>query len=437
MKILILGMGKSGKALQKVCEKINRSTLCYDDVGGYASKEEILEAMRSFKKDLFVALSPGIAPSHPLVLEAIRNKCQIGTEIDCAFEWFEKEVGKKIPPFIGVTGTNGKTTVVEFTSFALSEGGFTSETVGNIGLPLIERLFLDPRPLPDFFVIELSSFQLEYTNRCPLVAAAYLNFAPDHLEWHQTLDAYHKSKWKIASLLKSEAYLVLHTSVEKSSNVPSLSFSTSLKTDLGTDGQAVYCKGKRVGVLPQKLQGKLFHDTENFLASWGMLSQVGLPYQKVSGAWELFQKGPHRIQLVKTIDSISFWDDSKATNISSTEAAVRVIDGPIVLIAGGVHKGFSYSSWKDVFKGKVLSIIAIGQAKEALLQDLSPEYPVIFAHSFQEAFDKAYQTIPNSGGHVLLSPGCSSFDMFRDYKDRGDQFQALVKKFEESRYVKA
>lgn len=430
MNVVILGMGKSGKALKKVCEQTGRTAFCYDDAGGFCTKEEILKLIDTNTSDLLVALSPGISPSHPIVVEAVTKKRRIGTEIDCAFMWFDK----KLPPFIGVTGTNGKTTVVEFTAFAAEEHGMKAETVGNIGVPLIERLFLDPKPLPDLFVIELSSFQLEYTSTCPLVSAVYLNFSPDHLEWHGTLESYHKSKWKIASLLKSEGHFLVHTSVPKSSEISSISFSTTLNTDLGTDGQAVYFKGKRMGVLPLKLQGKLFHDTENFLASYGLLSQVGIPYSSVSAAWELFQKGPHRIQLVTTIDSISFWDDSKATNISSTEAAVKVIDGPIVLIAGGVHKGFSYSSWKDVFSGKVQTIIAIGQAKEALLQDLSPEYPVVFAHSFQEAFDKACQVVPK-GGHVLLSPGCSSFDMFRDYKDRGNQFQALVNKYVENRNV--
>lgn len=438
MSILILGMGKSGNALKKVCEKIGHTAFCFDDAGGFLTNEECVRLIQDKQKTLSIALSPGISPSHPLVLEAIKANRPLVTEIDCAFEWYKK----KLPPFLGVTGTNGKTTVVEFTAFAASEYGMKAETVGNIGVPLVERIFLDPRPLPDLFVIELSSFQLEYTKTCPLVAAAYMNFAPDHLEWHQTLEAYHQAKWKIGAMVRSEGMFLVHTSVPKSSDVScrKVSFSTTLESDLGTDGQGLYLRGKRIGTLPSKLLGKLFHDTENFLASYGLLSSFGIPLSSVSASWELFQKGPHRIQLIHTVDGVSFWDDSKATNISSTEAAVKVIDGPIVLIAGGVHKGFSYSSWKDVFRGRVQTVIAIGQAKEYVLQDLSPEYSVIFAYSFHEAFDKACEAV-SKDGHVLLSPGCSSFDMFRDYKDRGDQFQELVRQYALkkgcSRYVKA
>ena len=419
----MVGMGRSGRALLQLFDQKNIVYSCYDDIQktGYESFEKAKARIHALKEKLTIAVSPGIKPSHPLMQEALLQGCPIVTEIDIAFQFLEK----KLPPFIGVTGTNGKTTVVEFLSFALSSIGIRSEAVGNIGLPLVERLFLQKEPLPEVFVIELSSFQLEYTKLCPLRGAAYLNFAPDHLDWHGTLEEYHKAKSSIFSHVDPSGVCLLHTSVP-SLDIPHMTFSTTTATDIGTDGEIVFYKGTSLGTLPAPLRGKLLHDTENFLASCGLLVPLYLSYEQVKTSWEAFQKGPHRIQLIDTINTVSFWDDSKATNISSTEAAVLFLEGPIVLIAGGVHKGFSYLSWKDVFKGRVKAIVAIGQAKPALVQDLTPDYPVIEASTFSEAFEKAVSLAPPNS-HVLLSPGCSSFDMFANYKERGDTFQKLVK----------
>ena len=321
----------------------------------------------------------------------------------------------------------GKTTVVEFVSFALSRSGISAEAVGNIGIPLVERFFLHDEPLPEVFVIELSSFQLEYTKRCPLKGAAYLNFAPDHLEWHGTLQEYNKAKCAIFSHVEPSGVCLVHPSVPLLS-IPHTTFSATMKTDIGTDGEHLFYKGKAMGELPTTLRGKLLHDTENFLTSVGLLVPSFLSYQQVKESWQCFQKGPHRIQLVDSCHTVSFWDDSKATNISSTEAAVKSLEGPIVLLAGGVHKGFSYSSWKAVFKDRVQAVIAMGQAKAAIRQDLMPEYTVIEATTLEDAFLKAVSIVPKMG-HVLLSPGCSSFDMFSNYKERGDMFQKLVKSY--------
>lgn len=426
--MLLIGMGTSGQSLKKVFEKINISHFCFDDTPGVGdiSFEKALNLIQSFKKDLLVAVSPGIRPSHPLIQQARENGCSISTEIDIAFELYQKP----LPPFLGVTGTNGKTTVVEFISFALLNNGIRAETVGNIGLPLVERLFLQNEPLPDVFVIELSSFQLEYTKRCPLKGAVYLNFAPDHLEWHETLAAYHHSKERIFSHVEAGGVCLVHTSVPPIEK-PLRTFSVMPDTDVGTDGEFVFYEGIKIGQLPSTLRGKLLHDTENFLASCGLLVRSFLPYDAIKAAWEVFQKGPHRIQLVETINTVSFYDDSKATNISSTEAAVKSLLGPIVLIAGGVHKGFSYSSWKAVFKNRVQAIVAIGQAQEAIFHDLNPDYTVIFAHTLEEALFKAASLVPLNG-NVLLSPGCSSFDMFKNYKERGDLFQKLIRMHRES-----
>lgn len=424
--LLIVGMGKSGQALFDACVKKQIPFFCFDDrkpEAPFLTKEATLALIEQKQNDLFVVVSPGVAPSHDVVSAALRAQCRLGTDIDVALELYERD----LPPFLGVTGTNGKTTVVEFCAYALEQAGVVAETVGNIGLPLVSRLILDTKPLPEVFVIELSSFQLEYTTHCPLRAAAYMNFAPDHLDWHETLEAYHRAKASIAMHVAPEGKIFVHSLVPQIHQENVVLFSASMNTALGTDGTSVFYQGSLLGKLPASLEGKLLHDTENFIASVGLLSCLGLSYEQVVLAWTTFQKGPHRIELVRTFDGVSFWDDSKATNISSTEAAVRTIQGPIVLLAGGVHKGFSYASWKRVFQGRVCTIVAIGQAKEAIYQDMAPEYPVVFAASLQEAVALARERVPR-GGHVLLSPGCSSFDMFSDYKDRGNQFQSIVKK---------
>ena len=239
------------------------------------------------------------------------------------------------------------------------------------------------------------------------------------------MEAYHKAKSVIASHVDPSGVCLLHSTVPFV-NHSCLTFSASMNSDIGTDGESVFYKERVLGRLPDTLQGMLLHDTENFLASCGLLVPLFLPYEAVKKAWDSFKKGPHRIQFVEKLGSFSFWDDSKATNISSTEAAVKRLHGPIVLIAGGVHKGFSYASWKEVFSKKVVAIIAIGQAKEAIFNDLAPEYHVSFAKTLEEAILQASAIVPENG-HVLLSPGCSSFDMFANYKERGELFQQLIR----------
>ena len=167
------------------------------------------------------------------------------------------------------------------------------------------------------------------------------------------------------------------------------------------------------------------HDCENAVAAWVICSRLGVSSEAFSRGLETFRKPPHRIEWVREIGGVSYYDDSKGTNIDAVIQAVETMPSKVILIAGGVDKGFSYLPWKEFFGGKVKQIMAIGQAAEKMYQELHPYFAITRVDSFEKAVALA-AVVAQKGDCVLLSPGCSSFDQFRDYAHRGEEFQKLV-----------
>ena len=176
--------------------------------------------------------------------------------------------------------------------------------------------------------------------------------------------------------------------------------------------------------LPDTLLHAPRHDVENYLVAFGVARTLGISAHTIRESFATFKKAPHRIEFVKKIGCISYIDDSKSSNVASTEAALLSCEPPIALIVGGVHKGSSYAPWKK-FAERISAVIALGESKERIKNDIGDALPVHYASTLSEAVIMASQTIEK--GTVLLSPGCSSFDMFRDYKDRGRQFKEIVR----------
>jgi UDP-N-acetylmuramoylalanine--D-glutamate ligase len=281
---------------------------------------------------------------------------------------------------------------------------------------------------PDWFVMELSSFQLELMQQRSISFGCWLNLEPNHLDWHADMNEYRQAKEKIVSLVRPEGICVVHESIvcTPSQGVRLLRYGKNSTSDLFYRQAQVLLYGKPQGALPEVLVEASAHDKENYLAAFALSSFAGVGTDVIRESYETFKKPSHRIEFVIDRRGIQFWDDSKGTNVAATIAAVEAVPGPIVLIAGGVHKGASYSPWKEAFKGKVKAIFAIGQAKELIAQDVGDFIPVRCVDSLEEAVrcSTAHLTAPFS---VLLSPGCSSYDMFCDYKERGSKFQEIVR----------
>ena len=332
-------------------------------------------------------------------------------------------------PFIGITGTNGKTTVTLLVEHVLNHCGKAAAALGNVGVPLTSELTeLDESQI---IVAELSSYQLE-TLQTPLIdAGVILNITPDHLDRYGSMEEYAQAKFQIASCMKPGAPLYIEERALKDYEHllrdPSvLSYGYSSGCPLYTDKTNVYLNGELAYPLPPAQRSIASHDVENQMAAFALCHALGVSGDQFLEALKSFKKPPHRIEFVEKIGGVSYYDDSKGTNIDAVIRAVALFPGQVILIAGGVDKGFSYHSWVEAFGGKVKKICAIGQAAEKMERELSEELSVARFATLDEAVHDAFR-MAKSGDTVLLSPGCSSFDMFRDYAHRGDEFKRIVR----------
>lgn len=438
-KVLIIGMGVSGRAAAEFLIKQNLSVV------GVDSRAEDLASQETFaeleKKGVFVfsdkeplnissfdeiVLSPGINPMHPLLARAKELNIPVIGEAELAF----RHLGSRRA--LAITGTNGKTTVTLLVEHILNSSGFKARALGNVGVPLTESLQeLEPA---EIVVAELSSYQLETMNARVFDAAVILNITPDHLDRYRSMEEYAKAKSRLQHCVKTDgSFYVFSDIVKPFGHLLEAHFTTfgdTLTSQYWTDGHNVKEEGCLSFSLPQGKSPMPRHDSLNALACWLLCKQVGVTSEQFISALSTFHKPPHRIELVRTLDGVSYYDDSKGTNIDAVIQAVSSMPSSVYLIAGGVDKGSSYLPWREAFEGRVKEIFVLGQAAEKIRQELGSFFKVTRVISLPQAVrfaaDKAAE-----GDSVLLSPGCSSFDMFRDYAHRGEEFQKSVNQLEE------
>lgn len=435
-RVLILGLGVSGQSaalfllkrkarvvavdrdphLCKNNEKI--SHLCKQ--GLVFIHEDVAIDLKQF--DL-VVVSPGIPSTHPLYQKAL----DLGIEVIGEIELACREIKQKC---LGVTGTNGKTTVTLMTEHILQSAGIKAKALGNVGIPLTSAVDNLVNDETEVFVIELSSFQLETLNQRFIDVAVLLNITPDHLDRYPSMEAYAKAKIRIEKNLKENGKLFVEDNCLKNfrhlfKQNHYLTYGYSSKNHLYTDKFHMYLDGQKIFSLPEGYQGKCLHDIENILASYALCNHLSLSPEEFLLGLSSFQKPPHRMEFVRNIAGVNFFDDSKGTNIDAVIRAVEGLEGKIILIAGGVDKGFPYTSWIEAFGDKVKTICAMGQSKEKIKNDLGNSIPVILFSDFEKAIAYAV-SLAKKGENVLLSPGCSSLDMFKDYAHRGQEFQRII-----------
>ncbi len=370
-----------------------------------------------------IVVSPGIPTSHPHYAQARALGLNIMSEVELACLAITKRC-------VAITGTNGKTTVTSLVAHILNSVGMKAKALGNIGTPLTSAV--DEGDESDVFVIELSSFQLETLSGCYFDAGVILNITPDHLDRYPSLHDYALAKIRLKDCLKAggklyveDACLETYASDFGASKLYSYGYRPCCH--IATDTLAVYQSGIRAFVLPKDYQAKHSHDVENLMAAYALCNDMGVSGDQFCQGLASFKKPPHRIEFVRTVAGVDYYDDSKGTNIDAVIRAVNLLERDIVLVAGGVDKGAPYTPWVTAFRGKVKAVCAIGQSAPKIKQGLEPHIPVTIFDSLDTAVKQA-AALSKKGYIVLLSPGCSSFDMFSDYAQRGEEFQRIVNK---------
>jgi len=368
-----------------------------------------------------VVLSPGISCREP-VLTAMRKDAELVGDVELFAQSCQA-------PVLAVTGTNGKTTVTTLLGAILADAGLNAEVGGNIGTPVLELL---ARPVPDYYVLEVSSFQLETTHSLRALGAAVLNLTADHLDRHGDLAHYAAAK---ARLLKACEHRVLPRAdplLQRYIRVPAWrSFGTDSVAGeqafgLATvNGNLMLTYGDRVLANCNEFQLSGRHNLLNIQAAMALAACAGVEYSQALGTVRTFAGLPHRTEKIAMRSGVTWINDSKGTNVAATVAALHSLDGPVILLAGGQGKGQDFAPLAAVVTEQVRQVILFGQDREQLATLLQPLVPVNQVENLQQAVASAAASAV-AGDSVLLSPACASFDQFDSYQQRGDIFRQLV-----------
>jgi UDP-N-acetylmuramoylalanine--D-glutamate ligase len=365
----------------------------------------------------WMVLSPGIDPIFPLA----RNFSSRGIDTISELElgWRSCEI-----PVIAVTGTNGKTTTTELLAQMLNACGQRTIACGNIGKPLSE-VAREKQPL-DVLTVEVSSFQLEAIRTFRPSISLWLNFAPDHLDRYPSVAEYRAAKLRIFENQTDQDVAIVNAAEALPLIRPRrITFSVySNRADFGlSEGAIVYENQSVLRLADTNLRG--LHNIENVMATLAVGVARGLSFAQMVPAIRDYEPRPHRCEFVRELDGIEYVNDSKATNLDAVEKALAAQSKPVVLIAGGKDKGFTFDPLRSQVKDKVKSAVLIGEMAESIRGSWDGAVKSEIATSLADAVERA-RSLASAGDVVLFSPGTSSFDMFKSYTDRGDQFRKLV-----------
>ena len=362
-------------------------------------------------------LSPGIDPAAPLARNFSTRKIEMIGELELG--WRSCEL-----PVIAVTGTNGKTTTTELLAQMLDACGQRTIACGNIGKPLSE--VAREKNSFDLLTVEVSSFQLEMIQTFRPSISLWLNFAPDHLDRYRSVADYRAAKLRIFENQTADDVAIVNAS-ETLPKIRPRQITFSAYADRAdfrlAEGAIVYQNQIVLRLAETKLRGS--HNIENLMATLAAGVARGLSFRQMVRPLCAYEPRPHRCEFVREVGGVGYVNDSKATNLDAVEKALRAQTKPVVLIAGGKDKGFTFDPLRPLVKEKVRSTILIGEMAESITRAWSGAAKSEIANSLADAVERAH-AIARPGDIVLFSPGTSSFDMFKSYADRGDQFRALV-----------
>jgi UDP-N-acetylmuramoylalanine--D-glutamate ligase len=450
-KILVVGLARTGVALSRFLVKHGAQVTVSD----HKSKAELVNHLdkmsdldvkfelgghtpKTFLQQDLIILSPGISPTLKLFDYARTN----GVKVTGEFEFCSRFVKK---PMIAVTGTNGKSTVCHLADLFLRESGIKTWLGGNYGSPLSEYL-LDPQDA-EVLVCEVSSFMLEHTESFTPQNIIFTNLAENHLDRYRNMEEYVNAKRKIflntnhntTSILNADDNAVVELARDPAvqrGRIFYFSRKQSLEPQIMNIGGAVEIKDKiHVRTGPEieyfdtkgiKMRGR--HSVENIMAALLVAREHGAKHSAIQACMESFKGMPHRLEYVRKVGGVEFFNDSKATNVHAVKRALDAFDENVILIMGGKDTNLSYAPLSETIRRKVKTLILIGEAKERINRDLGDFSETFLIGTFEEAVLIAFQK-SRIGDVVLMAPGCSSFDMFENYVERGNYFKEIVNKF--------
>ena len=425
-RVLVLGLGDTGLSAARWVERQGATARVAD------TRQTPPQAAR-FSGDLrtgpftaallddvdLLCISPGLALTDPLVAQAGEKGIPVVGDVEL-FAW------ENTAPVLAVTGTNGKTTVASLTGHLLRASGVDCEVAGNIAPPVLDALSRREKA-PAVWVLELSSYQLETTWSLAPHAAVMLNLSQDHLDRYASLDDYAAAK---ARVFQGDGTQIVNRDDARSfamrrSGRTLVSFGLDDKADFGLK-EGTLREGNRPIVRADALQVHGAHNVSNALAACALARSIGIPHESLAQGLRTFRGLPHRVELISSRRGVDWYDDSKGTNVGAAVAALRGLNRRTVLILGGDGKGQDFSPLAAPARDLSKRILLIGRDAPRIEKLLSG-LPVERCESLEHAVARAAE-IATAGDVVLLSPACASFDMFRDYRHRGEAFCAAVRK---------
>jgi UDP-N-acetylmuramoylalanine--D-glutamate ligase len=441
-RVLVVGLGRSGVSSAIFLQEHGAKVIVSDSKAEAQLQSEVSTLLdrgisietgrhgeRTFRDQDLIVVSPGVPSDQPQLQHARTLGIPVIGEVELAFRFLKGKV-------LAITGSNGKTTTTTLVGEILAKSGKKTLVGGNIGTPVIS---LAGQSTPDTMVVlEVSSFQLESIEQfCPWIAAI-LNITPDHLDRHHTFQAYVDAKARIFEKQQTTDFAVLNAddptcvALQNKDRVKGtlLWFSRKHRVESGAfvkDGQIVFRQnGQEQPVLGRSdIQLKGEHNLENVLAAVAMTMIAGCTPHQVRQAVKEFRAVEHRLELVSTINGVTFYNDSKATNVDATVKALESFPANIHIILGGKDKGSDYTVLNPLLRERVKRVYLIGAATDKIASHVQNSTEIVRSGTLERAVHQAFEAA-TAGDVVLLAPACASFDQFENYEHRGRIFKELV-----------
>jgi len=434
VRALVHGLAITGVSTARALQRRGYEVVTTDDVIDDAKLERAIElgvSLGRLPENLaeFVAgfdllsPAPGVPEGHAVIAAAVAAAVPVQSEIELAYRWEQLRPGGP-RPMLAITGTDGKTTTTELTVAILRAAGIRTEALGNTEVPLVDVLDSDL----EAFVVECTSFRLAWTERFRADAAVWLNFAPDHLNWHDSMDTYQAAKARIFELQASTDAAIGF--VDDPIVMSHLDRAPGRHRSFGADGADYHLAGGFLTgpdgpiVDTAVMRRRLPHDITNALAASALVLETGLAAPAaIAAALATFDAPPHRLESIGSGDGIEWFNDSKATTPHAAATAIRAFPS-LVLIAGGSRKGVDLSAMAAQ-PDRLRAVVAIGEAAPDIHAIFDGRATVVDANDMASAVRQA-AALARPGDAVVLSPGCASFDWYTGYPSRGDDFRRLV-----------
>ena len=423
-KIGIIGAGTSGIHAAKLANYFGAEVFLSDSnkinkFNIHGIEAEFGKHSDKILKSDFIIKSPGVPQDIKIISKANDLKIPVFSEIEFA-SWFTKT------SIIGITGTNGKTTTVELINDILNKNGFKVLLGGNIGIPFSKNVLLENKKMAsyDFHLLEISSFQLEDIKYLKPNYSIIINIKPDHLDRYKSFTEYKKTKFKISLNLDANDTLIINDL--DTNDLKIISNAIIKKFKINKDKVYVNNESYNVNLDQNNLKGE--HNLENILVANILCSSLGIDQELINESIKKFTPLNHRIERVNTNSHAKFYNDSKATNLPATIAAIKYIKKNIILILGGIDKNNSEFAILAKYVGKIKKIILYGDSRYDIKKSIKKYFDVLVYENFYSAVIESIK-LSKKDDNVLLSPACASYDQFKSYKHRGKKFKEIVNEY--------